>query len=79
MIIDFSDGINTLEYMMLQEIQSEEYADNIIRTFKQTYTGGDPNSYLTQITDNIGLVEGDLTPASKQRIENEISNYLRGI
>ncbi len=77
MIIDFSNGINTLEYMILQELQSEEYADEIIKKFKERWIGiGDPNEFLSNIADEIVPDAGDLLPASKTRIENTISNYL---
>lgn len=77
MIIDFSNGINTLEYIMLHELQSEEYADKIIMTFKERWIGiGSPNEFLSDIADEIVPDAGDLLPASKARIENTIKNYL---
>ena len=54
-----------------------ENADNIIRLFKSNYEDGDdPEDLLTQIAYGLNLNEGDLLPASKTRIENEVRNYL---
>lgn len=72
--INFSDNqVNSFELILLQ---SEEYADEIIRRFKISYTGGDPTVTLNNITNDMNLLEGDLLIESKKRIEAEISNYL---
>ena len=58
-------------------LQSEEYADQIIRTFKSNFEDGDdPNDLLQTICMGLNISDGDLMPESKRRIENEIKNYL---
>lgn len=68
------EKMNGLEWMVLQ---SEEYADEIIKTFKERWIGsGDPSQFISDIADEI-LPDADfLLPASIKRIENEINNYL---
>ena len=75
MLFDLTDNhMNGFEVMVLQ---SEENADQIIRVFKNNYEDGDnPNDLLTQICNELGFNDADLFPASKTRIEKEISNYL---
>lgn len=75
MLFDLTDNVTTgFEVMVLQ---SEEYADQIVRTFKNNYEDGDdPQDLLTQICNGLGLSDGDLLPASVTRVQNEIKNYL---
>lgn len=77
-IFNMADNyITPLEMVILM---SDEYSDEVIRKFKQGYCMGlDPNQYLTQICDDMGLVEGDLLPANIEKIENEVRKYLRSI
>lgn len=74
-MFDFTDSVMTpMEFIVLQ---SEEYADKIIMTFKERWIGiGSPNEFLSDIADEIVPDAGDLLPASKTRIENTIKNYL---
>lgn len=75
-MFDLSNGVNGLEYMMLQEMQSEEYADEIIRRFKSEYCiNDDPNLLLDSIVEDMNL-DIDIFPESVERIKNEISNYI---
>lgn len=68
------EKMNGLEWMVLQ---SEEYADEIIKTFKERWIGsGDPSQFLSDIADEILPDVDFLLPASIKRIENEINNYL---
>ena len=73
--INFADGkMNGLECIILQ---SEENADQIIKVFKNNYEDGDdPQDLLAQICNGLNISDADLLPASKSRIEKEISNYL---
>jgi hypothetical protein len=74
-MFDMTDNIMTpLEITILQ---SEEYADQIIKTFRERWIGcGDPSQFLSDIADEILPDAESLLPASKKRIENEINNYL---
>ena len=74
-LFDMTDGkMNGFE---LAALQSEEYADQIIRIFKSNYEDGDdPSDLLTVIVNGLGVTDEDLFPESKRRIENEIKNYL---
>lgn len=74
-MFDMTDNIMTpLEITILQ---SEEYADQIIKTFRERWIGcGDPSQFLSSIADEILPDAESLLPASKKRIENEINNYL---
>lgn len=68
------EKMNGFEIMVLQ---SEEYADEIIKTFKERWIGcGDPSQFLSDIADEILPDAESLLPASIKRIENEINNYL---
>lgn len=75
MLFDLSDGkMNGFELAFLQ---SEEYADNIIRLFKSNYEDGDdPEDLINTICYGLHISDEDLLPDSKKRIENEIRNYL---
>ena len=74
-LFNLTDGkMNSFEIIALQ---SEENADNIIRVFENNYEDGDdPEDLLTQIAEGLGIGSEDLLPASKQRIEDTIKNYL---
>ena len=74
-LFDLTDNDTTgFEVMVLQ---SEENADNIIRVFENNYEDGDdPNNLLEQVAAGLGIGASDLLPASKQRIEDTIKNYL---
>ena len=68
------ERMNGFEIMILQ---SEEYADKIIKTFKERWIGcGNPSQFLSDIADEILPDAESLLPASIKRIENEINNYL---
>ena len=72
-MFDLSNGVNGLECMMMQ---SEEYADEIIRRFKSEYCiNDDPNLLLDSIVEDMNL-DIDIFPESVERIKNEISNYI---
>ena len=72
--INFADGnINAVEIMILQ---SEEYADEIIRRFKVEYCiNDDPNLLLDSIVEDI-KPDIDIIPESVERIKNEIANFI---
>jgi enterochelin esterase-like enzyme len=74
-MFDFTDNwVSPLEMAILV---SEEYADKIIKTFKERWTGyGNPSQFLSDIADEILPNAESLLPASKKRIEKEINNYL---
>jgi hypothetical protein len=74
-LFDFADNwVSPLEISMLI---SEEYADEIIKTFKERWAGcGDPSQFLSDIADEILPDAESLFPESKKRIEKEINNYL---
>lgn len=75
MLFNLADG--NLNGFELAFLQSEEYADQIIRVFKNNYEDGDnPNDLLSQIAEGLDIHNGDLFPDSKERIEREVSNYL---
>ncbi len=68
------EKMNGFEIMVLQ---IEYYADEIIKTFKERWTGcGIPSQFLSDIADEILPDAESLLPASIRRIENEINNYL---
>lgn len=76
-MFDMSDGFVTPLEMIF--ISSEEYANEIIKTFKSEYSiykYPSPEACLLEICDNMGLIEGDLLPEDKKRVENEIKRYL---
>ena len=74
MIFNMADGeINPYELAVLAEVQSEEYADEIIREFKANYDGGNPNDFLSSLVEDMDV---DLLPQSIARINNEITNFL---
>lgn len=75
MLFNFADeNLNGFELAFLQ---SEEYADQIIKEFKNTYIEGEnPNELLSSIAGRLDIHNGDLFPDSKTRIEREVSNYL---
>lgn len=58
-------------------LQSEEYADEIIKRFKTSYTGREnPNMLLDAIVEDMNLGNEDLMFDSIRRIENEVGNYV---
>lgn len=70
---NLSNGINYYEMSMLQ---SEEYADEIIRRFKSEYCINDnPNILLDSIVGNMNL-DIDIFPESVEHIKNEIANFI---
>ena len=75
-LFNLTDGVNAFEVILLQ---SEEYADTIIRLFKEIYVFGDPNDVLSSIVDNLGIKSGDLLDISIQRVHDEVENYLRSL
>ena len=74
-MFDLTDNIMTPMEMTI--LMSEEYADQIIKTFKERWAGcGSPSQFLSDIADEILPDTESLLPASKKRIEKEINNYL---
>ena len=74
-MFDLTDNIMTPMEMTI--LMSEEYADQIIKTFKERWIGcGIPSQFLSDIADEILPDAESLLPASIKRIENEINNYL---
>lgn len=74
-LFDLTD--NSMTGFEIMALQSEENADNIIRVFENNYEDGDdPEDLLSQIAEGLGIGPSDLLPASKQRIEDTIRNYL---
>ena len=74
-MFDLTDNIMTPMEMTI--LMSEEYADQIIKTFKERWAGcGNPSQFLSDIADEILPDAESLLPASIKRIENEINNYL---
>ena len=75
MLFDLTDGkMNGFEIAFLQ---SEEYADEIIKRFKASYTGREnPNMLLDAIVEDMNLGSEDLMFDSIRRIENEVGNYV---
>ena len=74
-LFDLTD--NEMTGFEIMTLQSEENADNIIRAFESNYEDGDdPNDLLKQVATGLGIGPSDLLPASKQRIEDTIRNYL---
>ena len=74
-MFDLTDNIMTP--MEMTVLMSEEYGDQIIKTFKQTWDGQtDPDYFLTNLADNILPDADDLLPATRERVSNEIRNYL---
>ena len=75
-MFDMSD--NVITPMEIALLQSEEYADEIIRKFKKEYNGSQmPTTLLDSIVKNMNLSAEDLFPDSIKRIEDTVSNYLR--
>ena len=74
-MFDFTDSwVSPMEMAILV---SEEYADQIIKTFKERWIGcGNPSQFLSDIADEILPDSESLLPASIERIEKEINNYL---
>lgn len=74
-MFDMTDTIITPYELAV--LQSEEYADKIVKTFRERWAGcGDPSQFLSDIAEEILPDAGSLLPASIKRIENEINNYL---
>lgn len=74
-MFDLTDNIMTP--MEMTVLMDQEYADQIIKTFKEKWTGyGNPSQFLSDIADEILPEAESLLPASKKRIEKEINNYL---
>ena len=74
-MFDMTDNIMTP--MEITILQSEEYADQIIRTFKQAWDGkSDPDEFLTNLADEILPDTNSLLPTEIERVRNEIRNYL---
>lgn len=74
-MFDFTD--NWVSPMEMVILVSEEYADKIIKTFKERWAGyGNPSQFLSDIANEILPDAESLLPASKKRIEKEINNYL---
>lgn len=77
MIELFNMQDNYISPLEITVLMSEEYADQIIKTFKERWIGyGDPSQFLSDIADEILPDTESLLPASKKRIEKEINNYL---
>ena len=75
-MFDMSDNIVTP--MEIALLQSEEYADEIIRKFEKEYNGSQmPTILLDSIVKDMNLSAEDLFPDSIKRIEDTVSNYLR--
>ena len=75
-LFDMSD--NVITPMEIALLQSEEYADEIIRRFEQEYNGCQiPTDLLDSIVKDMNLSAEDLFPDSIKRIENTVSNCLR--
>ena len=74
-MFDMTDNIMTPMEMTI--LMSEEYADQIIRTFKQTWDGeSNPDEFLTDLADKILPDTTCLLPEGVKRVRNEIRNYL---
>lgn len=74
-IFDLTDNIMTP--MEMAVLMDQEYADQIIKTFKERWIGcGNPSQFLSDIANEILPDTESLFPASIKRIENEINNYL---
>ena len=74
-MFDFTD--NWVSPMEMAILQSEDYANQIIKIFKERWIGcGSPSQFLSDIANEILPDAESLLPASKKRIENEINNYL---
>jgi hypothetical protein len=72
-MFNLNNGVNVLECMVLQ---SEEYADEIIRRFKREYcVNDDPNELLDSIVEDMDI-DGDIFPESVERIKNELSYFI---
>ena len=74
-MFDFTD--NWVSPMEMAILISEDYANQIIKTFKERWAGcGSPSQFLSDIADEILPDAESLLPDSKKRIEKEINNYL---
>ena len=77
MIELFNMRDNYISPLEITLLTSEEYADKIIKTFKERWTGcGNPSQFLSDIANEILPDAESLLPDSKKRIEKEINNYL---
>ena len=77
-MFDFNIADGKMNGFELAVLQSEEYADEIIKNFKRQYNGTqDPNLLLDSIVEDMNIDDSiDLVPESVERIKNEISNFL---
>ena len=74
-MFDFTD--NWVSPMEMVILTSEDYANQIIKTFKERWVGcGDPSQFLSDIANEILPDAESLLPDSIKRIEKEINNYL---
>ena len=80
MMFDFNLADGKMNGFEIAFLQSEEYADEVISRFKETYDGTQiPDQLLDAIVADMGLGHQDLMIDSVHRIENTISNYLEAI
>ena len=74
-MFDLTDNIMTPMEMTI--LMSEEYSDQIIRTFKQTWDReSNPDEFLINLANEILPDSSCLLPAGIERVRNEIRNYL---